>query len=268
MAEKVATKWLQDRGGGGPSIPDPEILGPITPLEKFSAMGENRLEWEFFGLERPTLDPRPRRRLDRGMKPTLLSLAIALLMVGCGGVLVDYSKLQNRNGVTYLPNEETPFTGRAERLYENGQKRIERNYKDGKRDGLYSSWYENGQKMSEVKHKDGKADGLETVWYENGQWRRSGNHVDGKMDGVWTHWYENGQQRDELFYLGGYIVSAIVWKPDGEKCSMTDVKAGNGMVVKYMDDGTDWLRISYKDGEKHGYRLTYKDGERVMGLTP
>ena len=56
MAEKVAAKWLQDRGGGGPSFPDPAILGPITPLEKFSAMGENRLEREFFWLEGPTLD--------------------------------------------------------------------------------------------------------------------------------------------------------------------------------------------------------------------
>ncbi len=45
-----------DRGGGGPSVPDPATLGPITPLEKFSAMGENRLEREFFGLEGPTLD--------------------------------------------------------------------------------------------------------------------------------------------------------------------------------------------------------------------
>ena len=46
---------------------------------------------------------------------------------------------------------------------------------------------------------------------------------DAKKVGIWTHWYENGQQRDELFYLSGYIVSAIVWKTDGEKCSMTDV---------------------------------------------
>ena len=78
------------------------------------------------------------------MKAILLSLAIALalLMVGCGEssnpsesvdmnetapkkdaieTAVDYSKLQNRNGLKYLPNEETPFTGRAESFYENGQ---------------------------------------------------------------------------------------------------------------------------------------------------
>ena len=78
------------------------------------------------------VDPRPRRRLDRGMKATLFALFVALLMVGCGewsnpsgGVdmtdtapkkdaiqtAVDLSKLQDRSGVKYLPNEENPFTG-------------------------------------------------------------------------------------------------------------------------------------------------------------
>ena len=32
----------------------------------------------------PTLDPRPKRRLDRGMKAILFALFVALLMVGCG----------------------------------------------------------------------------------------------------------------------------------------------------------------------------------------
>ena len=77
-------------------------------------------------------------------------------------------------------------------------------------------------------------------------------------------WYENGQQRDQLFYLGSNMVSAIVWKSDGEICSMTDVRAGNGMMVKYKDDGMEWLRISYKDGEKRGYHFTYKDGKQLM----
>ena len=58
-------------------------------------------------------------------------------MVGCGEAdlsdpkvledttadAVDLSKLQDRNGVKYLPNEDTPFTGRAESFYEGGGKR-------------------------------------------------------------------------------------------------------------------------------------------------
>jgi antitoxin component YwqK of YwqJK toxin-antitoxin module len=156
------------------------------------------------------------------MKPVLLSLALALLMVGCGEssnpsesvdmnetapkkdaieTAVDYSKLQNRNGLKYLPNEETPFTGRAERLYDNGQKQGELNYKDGKYHGLWTSWYENGQKETEGNWKDGK------------------------------------------------LMSMEVWEPNGEKCPVTNVKDGNGGLVLYMEDGMEKVRMTYKDGK-------------------
>ena len=54
-------------------------------------------------------------------------------------------------------------------FHENGKKRSEGNFKDGKTDGLWTSWYENGQKESEGTYKDGELDGLYTEWYENGQ---------------------------------------------------------------------------------------------------
>ena len=157
---------------------------------------------------------------------------------------VAIKSLQKRgevgNQLYYLPNQDIPFTGKAVAKWPNGQKMTEISYKDGKRHGLKAHWYESGKKLSEINYKDGKHHGLLSMWYEN------------------------GQHRDQLFYLGSYMVSAIVWKPDGEICSMTDVKAGNGMMVKYKDDGMEWLRISYKDGEKRGYHFTYKDGKQLM----
>ena len=207
------------------------------------------------------------------MKTIIASFfVVSLSLMGEEPKEVSIKSLQKRgelgNQLYYLPNQNVPFSGKAVAKWPDGQMMTKITYKDGKRHGLKAHWYESGQKLSEINYKHGKYHGPLTVWYENGQLRRKGNHVDGKKVGIWNHWYENGQQRDELFYLGGYMVSAMVWKPDGEKCAMTEVKAGNGIMVKYMDDGTDWLRISYKDGEKHGYRLTYKDGERVMRLPP
>ena len=182
----------------------------------------------------------------------------ALSLLGEEPQVVSFDKLQKRgedgNQLYYLPDHNVPFTGKEVSYWPDGQKKTEISYKDGKRHGLKAHWYQSGQKLSEINYKYGKHDGLLTVWYENGQWRRTGNHLDGKMVGIWTHWYENGQQRDEIFYMGGYMNSAIVWKPNGEICSMTDVKAGNGMMVKYTDDGTEWLRITYKDGEMTHWR--------------
>ena len=203
------------------------------------------------------------------MKKIITFFFVAFLsLLGAENKQVAIKSLQKRGEVGnqhyYLPNQDVPFTGKAIAKWPNGQKMTEISYKDGKRHGLKAHWYESGKKLSEINYKDGKHHGLLSMWYENGQWRRKVNFVDGKKDGVWKHWYENGRQRDQLFYLGSYMVSAIVWKPDGEICSMTDVRAGNGMMVKYKDDGMEWLRISYKDGEKRGYHFTYKDGKQLM----
>ena len=156
------------------------------------------------------------------MKPVLLSLAIALLMVGCGEssqpsesvdmtdtdpekdaieTAVKWSKLQDRNGVKYLPNEKTPFTGRAEESFR-------------------------GQKMEE------------------------GNYKEGKLHGLVTIWYQNGQKREELNWKDGKFMSAKVWKPNGKRCPLTNIdEDGNGFLVQYREDGTEKSRRAYKNGE-------------------
>ena len=121
-----------------------------------------------------------------------------------------------------------------------------------------------GNQLYYLPNQDVPFTGKAVAKWPNGQRMTEISYKDGKHHGLFSMWYENGQQRDQLFYLGSYMVSAIVWKPDGEICSMTDVRAGNGMMVKYKDDGMEWLRISYKDGEKRGYHFTYKDGKQLM----
>ena len=103
--------------------------------------------------------------------------------------------------------------------------------------------------MWEGTYKDGKVDGLWTHWHESGQSGSKKRFKDGKQDGLWTEWYENGQKRWEENYRDGKLMSAVHWKQNGEKCPVTNVKEGNGVVVWYKDDGTEALRLTYKDGE-------------------
>ena len=49
------------------------------------------------------------------------------------------------------------------------------------KDGLHTEWWDNGQKKLEVTYKDGKPDGLGTVWYENGQKKLEGTYKDGEL---------------------------------------------------------------------------------------
>ena len=69
------------------------------------------------------------------------------------------------------------------------------------------------------------------------------------MDGPWTTWYSNGQKSGESTFKDGKLITAVVWKPNGEKCPDTNVVDGNGVWVWYKDDGTEDYRWTYKDGK-------------------
>ena len=140
------------------------------------------------------------------MKKTLaiiLSIVCLMFAVGCSEKVTD--TIQERDGLAYLPNQTTPFTGVYITTYPNGQKQEEINYKDGKQEGLVTKWYENGQKQSERNYKDGKQEGLGIVWYENGQKESEGNYKDDKPEGLVTSWYENGQKKSEVNYKDGIV---------------------------------------------------------------
>jgi antitoxin component YwqK of YwqJK toxin-antitoxin module len=86
--------------------------------------------------------------------------------------------------------------------FDNGQKREEGSYKNGKKDGLWNTWRKNGQRKVDVNYKDGKRDGFFTEYYDNGQKFYEGNYRDGKMDGAWSHWHKSGQ-KEEANYKDG-----------------------------------------------------------------
>jgi antitoxin component YwqK of YwqJK toxin-antitoxin module len=99
-------------------------------------------------------------------------------------------------------------------------------------------YWTNGRMKRLAYFKDGKLDGLQTAW-----------HKDGKHHGLWAHWYDNGRKKRETNHKDGKPMSAADWNPDGEKCPVTNVKDGNGILVWYNEDGTELIRNTYKDGE-------------------
>jgi len=107
-------------------------------------------------------------------------------------------ELDLREGIIYLKGSDTPYTGKAFALYENGQKLGETNYKGGKLDGVSVEWFENGQKRSEANHKDGKEDGLVVSWHENGQKYVEANYKDGKLVGSTKLWNSKGEPVDSF----------------------------------------------------------------------
>ena len=83
---------------------------------------------------------------------------------------------------------------------------------------------------------------------KNGQIRRLDQYKDGKKDGLVQVWYQNGQKRSEAKWKDGKFVTFVVWKPNGEKCPVTNVLNGNGVHVLYKEDGTEKERKTYREG--------------------
>ena len=122
-----------------------------------------------------------------------------------------------------------------------------KSYKNGKRDGLFTSWYEDGE-------VDWEIDGLSTELYKNGQKWEEGTYKDGKKDGLWTGWYKNGQKFQEETYKDGKL---------------------NGFYTNWYENGPKWEEGTYKDGEEDGlwtrwdengqkrWEGTYKDGKLI-----
>jgi hypothetical protein len=86
------------------------------------------------------------------------------------GKNVNRDQLENRKGIQYLSDSDTPYTGKAFALYENGQKSFEENFNKGISNGLQIMWHENGQKSFEVIFINGEAvEGSYKYWNEDGK---------------------------------------------------------------------------------------------------
>jgi antitoxin component YwqK of YwqJK toxin-antitoxin module len=116
-----------------------------------------------------------------------------------------------KNGIE-IPSERNdyrPFDGLFTKFYESGRKKLEGNYKNGKKDGLWTVWYDvnegrdNINKIkNELTYKDGKKHGLFTKWddvsFSGDGIVEKGNYKDGKKDGLWW-WIYDGKLYKETY---------------------------------------------------------------------
>ncbi|MFP6854243.1 MAG: toxin-antitoxin system YwqK family antitoxin [Opitutales bacterium] len=130
----------------------------------------------------------------------------------------------------------------------NGSKTEERHFIAGKPAGVWIAWRSHGEKAQQQSFKDGQPDGPSTAWYANGQKSEERLYEMGQAEGGWNAWYENGQPAIEGLFANGKLVSAKVWQPDGEKCPVSEVVDGNGLLIRYKEDGTESFRVSYEGG--------------------
>ena len=191
------------------------------------------LSWALTGCQKPDMkDPEVFEEIaSQAIDPTTLEAKrVKGLMVLC------------------IPGTEKPFSGWVKENYDNGRLKRLGYLNDGAKDGLWTSWYENGEKQLEIRYKKDVIHGKTSSWHPNGLKKSAGNIRDGEMDGPWEEWYENGWKERVQNCDFGKLVSATVWKPDGEKCPVSKVVNGKGELIDYNEDGTIDKRHTIKDG--------------------
>jgi len=135
------------------------------------------------------------------------------------------------------------FTEVVEEYWPEGQVKWERNYQDGKLEGISKEYGEDGTVLSEENYENGKKNGISKLYYTDGTLRMETNYQDDLKDGLETTYLrwdnkktvalfekgkamntkrydEEGRLRDELIFMygeqGTWIVRQILYDKKGK----------------------------------------------------
>jgi len=157
------------------------------------------------------------------------------------------------------------FLGRQQsRFYENGQKRAEGEFLDGKKHGKWTYWYENGSKEMEEEYVQGKPHGNRTYWDIDGEKLGEGEFFYGT--GIWRQWYKGEKkERVESFEKGDRHGRWSYWHENGRIYYQSEYNYDkpNGRWSGWDEYGNVIFDIGYLDGRPHG-KWTYWNEKREI----
>ena len=141
------------------------------------------------------------------MKKTILIIASILFITSTvfPQSKMDIDNLIDMGGLLYEPNDDKPYTGKVFDFYDNGQKKLDGNYRKGLMNGKLMYYHENGQIYVQGRFIDGDGSNLSEL---------SGVPFNGRT-GRWNAWFKNGQKESEEIFKDGKLISEKEWNKDG-----------------------------------------------------
>ena len=148
--------------------------------------------------------------------------------------------LKEKNNISMIKKTDLK-NGLQTEWYDNGQKRIEGYYNDGKKEGLHTEWETNGWKEIERNYKNGKLHGL-CIRYEFGVITSKIEYKNGVRHGTFIGFYKNGSISNIEFFKNGKL---------------------NGLVIDYQKSPNwDLNRLPLKKSEQI-WKNGYPNGESI-----
>ena len=129
--------------------------------------------------------------------------------------------------------------------------RYERNYKDGKLEGLYRKYYESGALWSEANYKDWyKPEGLYKVYYESGALKSEANYKDGNREGLEKWYYESGALESEVNYKDGKREGLAISYLENGRVFAELYYSNNNLINAKCANGRKWTNAEISNWEK------------------
>jgi antitoxin component YwqK of YwqJK toxin-antitoxin module len=157
------------------------------------------------------------------------SLKCLLLLAACAASVATPSdanefihsdNIERRGDLFYELGKDHPLSGMVIATYDDGSRKLEQPFKDGKQIGVQKQWHEDGVQKAEIRFRDGKLHGISTWWYPSGQTRIWLNFTDGRLHGRGTFWHKNGLMKSEGRFRHGEVVGEhSFWDERGRKLS-------------------------------------------------
>ena len=94
--------------------------------------------------------------------------------------------------------------------YDDGTKKEETGYKNGKLDGKYWLWGEHGKLKGTSYKVNGLDEGVTTTYHKNGEISTQGMSHEGERIGAWTYWWPNGNKSAEGEFVSSHSVG--IWR--------------------------------------------------------
>jgi len=141
------------------------------------------------------------------MKKTFLifSLPMLLLFACQSKNTIEKVKATHKDGTprvveVFEPTGKDTLIKEEINYHPNGEVYFKGEYKDQKKNGLWTSFYPDGGKWSETVFKEGKTHGKTISWHKNGEKHFEGFYTNGKPSGHWIFYDQEGNKTYEKDY--------------------------------------------------------------------
>tara|TARA_A100001388_G_scaffold275701_1_gene261735 strand:+ start:1073 stop:1495 length:423 start_codon:yes stop_codon:yes gene_type:complete len=116
---------------------------------------------------------------------------------------IPSDQLEERNGISYLVNSQTPFSGETVEYDEKGNLQFKSSYFMGKLNGPFEMYWGNGNLMGEEFYVDGLPQGISTYYYKTGEVMEIVSWNKGQYDGPVEKYNLEGELIERIVYKNG-----------------------------------------------------------------